>query len=169
MSSTTSIKTKLVMDILVAGLVLALLSTSLTGLAWHEWLGIGVGTVIVAHLLLGWQWITSITKRFFGSLPNLTRFTYILDFTLFTAMILTIYSGLMISRVAMPALGLTGVAPSFVWRGIHSLASRSLLLLVGLHLAVSWSWIINTIRKYIVSPLRSRSASIKSSMQAREE
>lgn len=161
MSSTTSIKTKLVMDFLVAGLVLALLSTSLTGLAWHEWLGLAVGTVILVHLLLGWQWIASITQRFFGSLPNLTRFTYILDFTLFAAMILTIYSGMMISRVALPALGLTGTAPSFAWRGIHSLVSRSLLVLVGIHLAASWSWIVNTLRKYIVDPLRSRSPQVK--------
>jgi len=90
-TSTTSIKTKLVMDVLIAGLVLALLSTSLTGLVWHEWLGLAVATAIIVHLLLGWSWIVSITRRFFGSLPNLTRFTYLLNFTLFIAMLLTIY------------------------------------------------------------------------------
>ena len=154
MSSTTSLKTKLVMDILVAGLVLALLSTALTGLALHEWLGIAVGIFIIVHLLLGWQWIASITQRFFQSLPGVTRFEYVLDFLLFSAMTLTIYSGLMVSRVAIPALGLSGAAPNFLWRGLHSLAANSLLLLVGVHLAVSWSWVVKTVRRFIIDPLR---------------
>jgi hypothetical protein len=173
MSSSTSIKTKLVMDLIVAGLVLALLSTALTGLALHEWLGIAVGTVVIVHLLLGWKWIAGITRRFFQALPGLTRLTYVVDFVLFVAMTLTIYSGLMISRVAMPLLGLTGNAPGFAWRGIHSLAANSLLLLVGLHLAISWNWIVNMIRKYVVDPLRSRftpvSASMTASAQAKEK
>ena len=154
MSSTTSLKTKLVLDFLIAGLVLVLLSTALTGLAWHEWLGIAVGLVIIVHLLLGWQWIASIAKRFFQSLPGTTRFEYILDALLFAAMTVTIYSGLMISRVAIPALGLNGAAPNFLWRGLHSLSANSLLLLVGLHLAFSWSWIVKTVRKLILDPLR---------------
>ena len=57
MSSTISIKTKLVIDFLVAGLVVVLLSTALTGLALHEWLGIAIGVALVVHLLMGWKWI----------------------------------------------------------------------------------------------------------------
>ena len=169
MSSATSLKSKLVMDILVAGLILALLSTALTGLALHEWLGIAVGTVLIVHMLLGWQWIASITKRFFQFLPGLTRFEYILDFFLFTAMTLTIYSGLMISRVAVPALGLYGAAPNFLWRGLHSLSANSLMLLVGLHLAISWSWIVKTVRKLIIDPLRPGSRNSTTNAAAGEE
>jgi hypothetical protein len=169
MSSIATIKAKLVMDILVAGLVLALLSTSLTGLAWHEWLGIGVGTVLIVHLLLGWKWIAAITSRLFQSLPGLTRITYVVDFTLFVAMTLTIYSGLMISRVAIPDLGLNGAAPNFFWRGLHSFASRALLVLVGLHLAISWNWIVSTVTKYIIEPLRPRSARTSSASVADDE
>ncbi|MCX6081272.1 MAG: DUF4405 domain-containing protein [Chloroflexi bacterium] len=154
MSSSTSIKTKLIMNILVAGLTLALLSTALTGLALHEWLGIAIGVFIIVHMLLGWQWIAAISMRFFRNLPALTRITYILDFILFIAMTLAIYTGLMISRVAIPVLGLTGAAPNFLWRGLHSLSANSLLLLVGLHLAISWNWIVKTVQKYIIGPLQ---------------
>jgi cytochrome b len=169
MSSATSIKTKLVMDFLVAGLVLALLSTALTGLAWHEWLGIAVGTVLIVHLLLGWKWIAAITQRFFHSLPGLTRITYILDFTLFATMTLVIYSGLMISRVAVPALGLSGATPNFLWRGLHSFTANALLVLVGLHLAISWSWIVKTVRRFIIDPLRPHSAQTSPVSAADEE
>ena len=153
MSSFTTIKTKLVLDILAALLTVVLLSTALTGLALHEWLGIVIVVVIIVHMLLSWQWIASITQRLFQDIPGLTRLSYILDLLLFAAMILAIYTGLMISRVAIPALGLSGTAPSFLWRGLHSLSSNSLLLLVGLHLAISWNWIVKTIRKYILAPL----------------
>ena len=169
MSSIATIKTKLVMNILIAALVLALLSTSLTGLEWHEWLGIGIGTMLVVHLLLGWKWIASITRRLFQSLPGLTRITYLVDFTLFVAMTLAIYSGLMISRVAIPALGLNGAAPNFMWRGLHSFSSRSLLVLVGLHLAISWNWIVSTVSKYIIEPLRPASARTSSPSTADNE
>ena len=169
MSSTTSAKTKLVMDFLVAGLILVLLSTVLTGLALHEWLGIAVGIVIIVHLLLSWQWIASITKRFFKALPGTTRFEYILDALLFAAMTLTIYSGLMISRVAIPALGLNGAAPNFLWRGMHSLSANSLMLLIGLHLALSWSWIVKTIRRFIIDPLRPDSRQSSANLSTSEE
>jgi cytochrome b len=169
MSSTTSIKTKLVIDFLVAGLVLVLLSTALTGLALHEWLGIAIGTALVVHLLMGWKWIASITQRFLQSLPGQTRITYVLDLLLFVSITLTIYSGLMISRVALPALGLNGGAPNFLWRGLHSLAANSLLVLVGLHLAVSWSWIVKNVSKYILEPLRLRSAQSSSTATNEKE
>ena len=141
----------------------------MTGLALHEWLGIAVGIFIIVHLLLGWQWIASITKRFMQSLPGTTRFEYILDTLLFASMTITIYSGLMISRVAIPALGLNGAAPNFLWRGLHSLAANSLLLLVGLHLAVSWSWIVKTVRKYILDPLLPGARQSSANVTAGEE
>ena len=153
MPSSKLIKSKLVLDILIGALVMVLLSTALTGLALHEWLGIAIVVIIVVHLLLNWQWITSITMRLIQDIPGLTRLSYILDFLLFASMILAIYTGLMISRYAIPVLGLSGTAPNFFWRGLHSLSSNALLLFVGLHLALSWTWILKTTRKYILAPL----------------
>ncbi|MEI6290516.1 MAG: DUF4405 domain-containing protein [Chloroflexota bacterium] len=152
MSSSLSIKTKLVLDFLITLFFVVVMSTALTGLAVHEWLGIVILVMIIVHMLLSWQWIASITMRLFTGLPGITRTSYILDFLLFAAMIIAIYSGLMISRVAIPALGLNGLTPSFMWRGLHSLSSNSLLLFTGLHLALSWNWIVKTIRKYVLTP-----------------
>lgn len=161
MSSSTTLKTKFIINILVAVLTVALLSTALTGLALHEWLGIGIAVFILVHMLLSWQWIALITRRLFRDVPGLTRIVYVVDFLLFIAMTLAIYTGLMISRVAIPALGLSGTAPNFMWRGLHSLSSNSLLLLVGLHLAISWNWVVKTIRKLIIDPLRPRASAVQ--------
>jgi hypothetical protein len=67
---------------------------------------------------------------------------------------LVIYSGLMISRVALPALGLS-LEEGGAWRGIHTLTANLSLALVGLHVALHWQWLVHAIKRYIVQPLSS--------------
>lgn len=123
-----------------------------TGMAIHEWLGIAFGAAIITHLLLHWQWIVAITRRFFSDIPRQARLNYLLNLLLFIDITLTIYSGLMISKVALPALGLS-LGEGGAWRGIHTFAANLSLVLVGLHVALHWQWIVNAIKRYIVQPL----------------
>ena len=62
-------KFNLMVDILIFGAFLAAGAPRFTGMAIHEWLGIAFGAAIVTHLLLHWQWLVQVTKRFFGRLP----------------------------------------------------------------------------------------------------
>ena len=123
-----------------------------SGVAIHEWLSIAFGAAIIAHLLLHWQWIVEVTRRFFSHIPFQSRLNYILNTLLFIDMTLVIYSGLMISRVALPALGLS-VAEGGAWRGIHDITANIALVLVGLHVALHWSWIVNAVKRYVIQPL----------------
>lgn len=123
-----------------------------TGVAIHEWLGVAFGAAILTHLLLHWQWVGAVTRRFFSNLPRQARLNYLLNLLLFIDITLVIYSGLMISRVALPALGLS-LSEGGAWRGIHDLTANLSLLLVGLHLALHWQWIVKAIKRYIVQPL----------------
>jgi cytochrome b len=123
-----------------------------TGMAVHEWLGIAFGAGIITHLLLHWQWIVAITRRFFSDIPRQARLNYLLNLLLFIDITLTIYSGLMISREALPTLGLS-LGEGGAWRGIHTLAANLSLALVGLHVALHWQWIVKAIKRYIVQPL----------------
>src|SRR5262245_22849081 len=122
-----------------------------TGMAIHEWLGIAFGAAIIVHLLLHWQWIVAITKRFFSDIPRQARLNYLLNTLLFIDITLVIYSGLMISRVALPALGLS-LGDDGAWRGIHTFAANLSLALIGLHVALHWQWILNAIKRYVVQP-----------------
>ena len=47
---------------ILAGYVMAY-SFGFTGLAIHEWLGIGLGLVLLVHLTLHWDWVIRTTKR----------------------------------------------------------------------------------------------------------
>src|SRR5262245_22136139 len=125
-----------------------------TGMAVHEWLGIAFGAAIITHLLLHWQWIVTITRRFLSDIPRQARLNYLLNMLLFIDITLILYSGLMISRVALPFLGLS-LRAGGTWRGIHTLTANLSLVLVGLHVALHWQWIVQAIKRYIVQPLSS--------------
>jgi hypothetical protein len=148
-----SIKTKLLTDVTVGAITLALLSPVLTGLAIHEWLGIGVAVMVVVHVLFSWQWIVATTLRLFRGQSWLTRFKYVLDALFFITTTLVIYSGLLISRVALPTFGLS-IAPGFFWRSLHVQSSNLLLPIMGLHLALNWGWVVSNLRRYVVQPVR---------------
>lgn len=137
------------------------MNTHLTGIAVHEWLGIVFGGSLVYHLFVHWDWISNATRKLFGKLPTTQRIRYLIDLALFVMMTIVVASGILISRDALPALGIT-ISGSRYWSGLHHVTSNLVILLVGLHLALSWGWITNAWRRYIWTPLtgRKRSATL---------
>lgn len=134
-----------------AALLIALEPT-LTGLPLHEWFSLALAGAIVAHLLLHWKWISTITLTFFKKLFHSSRFKFLVDALLFTAFTAAMLSGLMISRTILPALGL-GLGRNAGWREIHSTAADLTLLLFALHFALSWKWLVAMFKRYLISPL----------------
>jgi hypothetical protein len=81
-----------------------------------------------------------------------TRINYILNWLLFIDGTLIMVSGIMISQVALPALGIK-LSENFAWRELHDMAANIGLLLLGLHTALHWSWVVNNFNKYLVQPV----------------
>lgn len=131
------------------------MNTHFTGLAIHEWLGIGFGIALIYHMMLHWQWITAVTQRLLKKLPAQQRFRYLIDLLLFIDMVIVIVTGLWISEVAMAQLGLSAQR-SFLWRWLHHSSSELVILLVGLHLALDWRWIVAHTKRYVTTPLANR-------------
>lgn len=140
------------LDILLFIAFIVDMNVRFTGLTIHEWLGIGLGTALVYHLLLHWNWIVAITRRIFSKLPAVERLRYILDIALFVDMVIVIATGIWISEEALPLLGIN-VAPNFLWRQLHHLTADWVVWLIGLHLALSWKWIMNAFKRYMVQPV----------------
>lgn len=119
-----------------------------TGIALHEWLSFVFLPIIVVHVVLDWQWIVNITKRFFTRIKGEIRFNYILNFLLFFLMVTVIFSGILISQEALPFMGIS-VTISPYWASLHEMAANLLMLTIGIHLAMHWKWIINTTSRYL--------------------
>jgi len=133
------------------------MNTHLTGMAVHEWLGIVFGGSLIYHIFVHWNWISNSTRKLFGKLPTVQRIRYIVDLTLFGMMTIVVASGILISRDALPTLGIT-LNSSRYWSMLHHTTSNLVIVLVGLHLALSWSWITTAWTRYIWAPLTGRKA-----------
>jgi hypothetical protein len=144
--------TKMILDIAAfIGFLLALDPRS-TGIATHEWLTIAGTAAIVLHLLLNWSWIAGITSKFFRKVAPKARINYILNWLFFIDGVVVMLSGLLISQVALPVVGIR-LAESFGWRQIHTLSADLSIFILALHAALNWDWIVSVFKRYIFQPL----------------
>ena len=132
-----------------AALVLAFVldySFRFTGLTVHEWIGIGIGLALLFHVTLHWDWVLRTTRRVLGQLPGRERFRWIVDLGLLFVMTLCVVSGVLISRSALPAIGITTMAGGF-WTGLHTTSADITVVLVAVHVALNWRWILTVTRR----------------------
>src|ERR1044072_3197527 len=117
-----------------------------TGLAGHEWVSIAFAALLALHLLVNWRWITAALGRYRTASPR-AHFNAWLNRTLYVVMVLTIFSGLMVSRFVVPVLGLSASTLQ-LWHPVHTLIASVTLAVVGLHLALNWDWIVGALRQW---------------------
>jgi len=150
--SKSNTKIKLVLDILIFVGFLIAMDPHSTGIAIHECLTIASMAAIITHLLLSWDWIAQMTKRFFSTSKLRQRINYILNSLLFINIVLIMYTGIMISESFVPSLGLS-LPQNFSMRELHGMTANLFILLLGLHTALHWGWIVNAFRRYIFQPI----------------
>jgi hypothetical protein len=138
----------LFVDIAIFLAFLVAMAPHFSGIAVHEWLSIAFGAAIVTHLLLHWQWIVEVTRRFFGKAQWSARVNYVLNALLFIDVTMVIFTGLLISEAALPVFGIA-VARGGAWRMLHTLSANLFVVLIGLHVALHWQWIVNTVKRLV--------------------
>ena len=107
-----------------------------TGVAVHEWLGLGVLVVLFVHCVQHCDWVENAIKRtvqkgFSGKSTG----RLLLDIALVIALAATMVTGLMESGAVLPAFGLFAEGYYF-WSPAHAIAAKVLLALVLVHLAL---------------------------------
>jgi hypothetical protein len=122
-------------------------SVRLAGITFHEWLGISLIAIFVAHLLFSWSWVSAHTKYVMRRVPR-DRIGYFLNLALFIVTVIAIFTGMMISEAALPAFGIR-MPRNPLWLQLHSLTANLMILLGGLHVALNWDWIFKTARQFL--------------------
>ena len=117
-----------------------------TGILWHEWLGIAFGVIAIVHIYRSWDWIIAGLTRLFGHQTANTRLSLILNILVFVAMTMAVASGVAISREALKSLGLTWLTNN-AWRGLHGLSADASVILVSIHIALHWKWIVGLFKR----------------------
>jgi hypothetical protein len=132
-----------VVDVLVFVLFALVLNVPLTGLAVHEWLGIVLAIGLVTHTVQHTNWVVTTTRRMMSATSLQNRVNYLMMVAIFIGFVSIIVSGLMISQVALPWMGITPPAARFMlW--IHLASVGWVLWLTVIHIALNWRWIANT-------------------------
>lgn len=137
---------------LLVALVL-LFSPRLTGLPVHEWLGMAFCLPLLLHLVLSWSWISAGTARFIRGSNARARTNYVLNWILFILVSIEVASGIAISQVALPSIGVPTINDR-EWRALHNQALNWTLLLVGLHVAMNWQPLAAGVRRYLWNGFR---------------
>jgi hypothetical protein len=145
-------KTKLILDVVIFVVFLITMDPHSSGITVHEWLATSALAALVTHLLLNWDWIVQITRRFIGKLSGLSRTNYILNWLLFIDGTVIMLSGFMISESVLPMLGIS-LPKDFAWRSLHDMSANLFLLLLGVHTALHWSWIVDAFKRYVFQPV----------------
>jgi len=150
------LKTTFWLDVALLIAVCALQTVRFTGLVIHEWLGLAIVGMIFAHLLFSWSWIASLSRRLFTAQSVRARINYFFNLSLFAAVTAAIFSGILISQNAIPALTGTAAAPDMDWRwdSLHNDFSQFVIILSGFHLAINLDWVLAPAEKLFGRAIR---------------
>jgi cytochrome b561 len=142
------LKTTFWLDIMLLVSVCALQTVRFTGLFLHEWLGLAMIGMVLAHLLFSWSWIATQSRRLFGKQSVRDRINYLLNLTLFALVTAAIFSGILISQKVIPTLMGTKAASGMDWRwdSLHGDFATLVLFLSGFHVAINLEWLFAAVQ-----------------------
>lgn len=146
-------KTNLLVDLSIFTAFFIGMDPTLTGIPIHEWLSLALAAAAIAHILLHWKWITTIGVAYFKKLFHNSRLKFALDVLLFISFTCLMMSGIWISRSILPVFGMAETK-SLTWEGIHSTSANLTLIIIAIHLALNWGWLVTMTKKYLITPLK---------------
>ena len=141
-------KTNFYLDLALTVLFVIEMEVYFTGLALHELIGLLFAVLLTIHVVLHWKWVVSLTRTFFKKLLHESRLNYVLNVALFVDLLVVTLSGLVIARTLGYAVSLSTEAMSN-WLFIHVVSSHLSLILIALHVALHWKWIVTNSKKIL--------------------
>ena len=137
-----SVRGRLLLDLAMFGALLAAFNPGWTGLAWHEWLSVAVIVPLLYHLVINWDKVLRVMTTFAEKLWHGSRLDLVVDAALFVLAVTAMMSGLMVSQVVAPVLGVH-LTPTSIWVSVHDWSADFTIVLLLVHTVLHWRWIYN--------------------------
>ena len=125
-------------------MLLFLMAYGLIGEAAHEWLGIGMFVLFIAHHILNRKWSRYVFKRRY---TMFRMWQTILVIGILLTMVGSMYSGVILSEHALSFLPIKG-GRAFA-REVHMLSAYWGFVLMSLHLGLHWSIMMGMAKRFV--------------------
>ncbi|MDD2957147.1 MAG: flavodoxin [Lachnospiraceae bacterium] len=132
---------KMIIDVLMTFLLLFLMASQVTGDKYHEWIGAGMLLLFLLHNGLNGKWYKAIFKGKYSAQRVLRT---IVNLAVLAAIILTGYSGVVLSRHLFAFLPIEGGMATA--RRLHLSCSYWSFVLMSIHLGMHWSVVIGKMK-----------------------
>ena len=138
---------KLLIDLFMTLLMLLLMTYALVGEGLHEWLGVGMFALFIAHHLLNLSWHKNLAR---GSYSASRAVGLALDVLVFICMLCLIWSSVVLSRYVFAPLGARGDIA--LARVLHLLGSYWGFVLMSVHLGLHWRMVTGILGRKNAAP-----------------
>ena len=139
----SALTARIIIDLVLTILFLFAYAYRIIGDIAHEWVGVSIFALFIAHNVINHRWYKNIGKGAYTvRRVIMTTINALLTLTLTTLFI----TGFMHSRTVLSFLNLPG---GMVLRQIHTTAAYWGLPLIGVHIGLHWGMIITEIRKLL--------------------
>ena len=95
----------------------------------------------------------NVGKSFFRKIWHQSRLNFVVDTLFFIAMTGVMFSGLLISESVLATFGIQ-LDMDRSWKSIHVLLSDASVILLGIHFALHWKWVVTNIGRHVMNPIR---------------
>jgi hypothetical protein len=147
---TRQLAARLIIDLAMTILLLCAFAYRITGDAAHEWIGVSVFVLFIAHNIINQKWYKNIFK---GAYTMRRIVMTAVNLSLALTMATLIITGLLLSRTVLAFLHLSG---GMALRQIHTTAAYWGLLLIAVHIGLHWGMFINAARSMTGITTKSR-------------
>ena len=144
-------KLRMPVDLTMTALLLPLMAYSLVGETAHEWLGVAIYVLFLAHHALNWRWYKGLAQ---GRWNAARVFQTAVNFALFLMMLGLMVSGVILSRDVFTFLPVS--ADTSFARTLHMVCAYWGFCMISLHIGIHWGAVLRRIQKRRASLPRGR-------------
>jgi hypothetical protein len=132
---------RLVIDLAMTVLLLCALAYRIIGDVAHEWIGIAMTVLFIAHNAVNWRWYRGILT---GKYDFRRALNTAVNLLLLTMMVVLVTSGALLSRTVFAFMGFSG---GMQIRLVHTSAAYWGLILIAVHVGMHWEMLIAAMRR----------------------
>lgn len=135
----------LVVDAVVLAVYALAANPAVTGVPFHEWLGLGALLLVIAHAAMHVDYLIDAFSNS-AHRRGIRLAKAVLDVALVLAFMTCCVSGLMVSGAVLPALGLYADGYYF-WDPLHAASAKLLLALLLVHVVSNWKVVAASLKR----------------------